>query len=222
MAGNEAVKVGLDEFLKILHEIHEDELRINYYGMLHIASRTTKQDALRQMFDELKTIMEDVFEVIEKPITVWNIAKLSSSEKRLDWAWKISSIDASRFTLLCIGLVNDGKLQEHIEDWIKNRQQAELDLQNTKGIEYSGEDHVFTNFEEAAEYLGLTPYQVIGVHIYKHFKAIESYCKIGTVKSESIISRIDDMRLYLALLYVMVDWINYPKPACSCACLKEP
>lgn len=78
---------------------------------------------------------------------------------------------------------------------------TELELNTTKGTEYcQGDAQVTVNFRRHAERLGLTPQQVWAVYFGKHLDMVENYVKTGQVLSEALRGRIEDMRLYLALL----------------------
>lgn len=80
----------------------------------------------------------------------------------------------------------------------------ELKLNGTKGKDYAGDEDALRNFKEAAAELGLTPEKVLGVYLHKHYSAIRTYIETGAVSSEGIEGRIDDARLYLALLEGLV------------------
>lgn len=85
-------------------------------------------------------------------------------------------------------------------------QQAELEASNTKGNEYSPRDDALSNFKQAAEALGLTPYQVLWIYMHKHWRAVTHFCRHGRVLScETLASRIMDLRLYLALLLALAE-----------------
>jgi hypothetical protein len=88
---------------------------------------------------------------------------------------------------------------------LERSHQRELALNNTKGKDYAGDEDALRNFKEAAAELGLTPEQVLGVYLHKHYAAIRSYIENGSVASEPIQGRIDDARLYLALLQGLVE-----------------
>jgi hypothetical protein len=75
-----------------------------------------------------------------------------------------------------------------------------LDLNNTKGSDYAGDEDALANFKEQAASLGLTPEAVWGVYAGKHWSAIMTFIRKGEVQSEPIEGRIDDLLLYLLLL----------------------
>ncbi len=63
---------------------------------------------------------------------------------------------------------------------------------------------VLSNFKEAADFCGITPMQVWGVHFFKQFSAVMRMVKNpdGT-PSESLDSRFADLRNYLQLGYAL-------------------
>ena len=74
------------------------------------------------------------------------------------------------------------------------------ELLNTKGKDYSANDDHFDNFKRQAEALGLKPEQVWAVYASKHWDAIMSFVRTGALASETIESRLLDLRNYLDLL----------------------
>lgn len=79
-----------------------------------------------------------------------------------------------------------------------------VDLNNKKGHDYAGDEDALANFKNHAAELGLTPEQIWGVYAGKHYDAIKTYVREGAVASEPIEGRIEDMILYLFLLYGLV------------------
>ncbi len=79
-----------------------------------------------------------------------------------------------------------------------------VNLNTTKGHDYSGDENVFSNFIRAGERRGLAPETVLGVYMDKHEDAINTYIRDGQVKSEPIEGRILDSILYRCLLLGMV------------------
>ena len=79
-------------------------------------------------------------------------------------------------------------------------------INRTKGVEYAGEEDALDNFKRHARELDLRPEQVWAVYASKHWDAIMSYVRTGTVLSdEGIEGRIDDAILYLYLLLGLVE-----------------
>jgi len=74
-----------------------------------------------------------------------------------------------------------------------------------KGNDYTmSRPNRLQNFDEAAEFLGLTPFQVLGVYLYKHVVSTFAFLTKGKVESERIEGRIIDCINYYLLLYKMV------------------
>lgn len=80
----------------------------------------------------------------------------------------------------------------------------EKEIGNTKAKEYT-QGNRLDNFKRLANELGLTSEQVWAVYFKKHVDAIMSYCKTGKVLSEDIRGRILDARVYLSLLWGLVE-----------------
>lgn len=78
------------------------------------------------------------------------------------------------------------------------------ELNNTKGHDYAGDSDALANFKKHGADLGLTPEQIWGVYAGKHYDAIRTFIREGDVASEPIQGRIEDMLLYLFLLYGLV------------------
>lgn len=100
------------------------------------------------------------------------------------------------------------------EGWLKNiyadpdfrLAMEECDkILSVKGHDYTqGSPNRLANFDEAADFLGLTPFRILGVYLYKHIVAVFSFLRHGRVESEPIEGRIHDVINYALLLYKMV------------------
>jgi hypothetical protein len=78
------------------------------------------------------------------------------------------------------------------------------DLLTNKGREYAGDYDALGNFK-AANDLGLTPEQKLGVLMDKHYSSIKSYIKHGKIFSnEPIEGRINDLINYAFLLRCLI------------------
>jgi len=76
---------------------------------------------------------------------------------------------------------------------------GESELHHSKGVEYASESDALANFKSAALELGVTPKQACGLYLHKHYTAIMHNARGGGVLSESIESRVRDLRLFAAL-----------------------
>ena len=84
--------------------------------------------------------------------------------------------------------------------------EKEIEIFTLKGNEYSGEINRFANFEKLADELNLHPLEIAWVYACKHKDSIATFIKDKTVYSnEDIISRINDLRNYLALIAGMIE-----------------
>lgn len=85
-------------------------------------------------------------------------------------------------------------------------------LLTLKGADYEVGNHAdadrkrLSNFYAEAETLGLTPFQVLGVYMHKHLRAIDNFLAKGKVESEPIEGRITDAVNYMLLLYKLVEY----------------
>lgn len=88
--------------------------------------------------------------------------------------------------------------------------QAIIDLNETKGADYSGAEDVLLQLREAASEVETSPERVWHVYFHKHLAAIRAYTLHGRVQSEPIEARIIDAILYLYLLLAMVKDAQCP------------
>jgi hypothetical protein len=82
-----------------------------------------------------------------------------------------------------------------------------LELRKVKGKDYSeSNEDILINFKKAADKFGMTPYQILGVYMDKHYCAILNYIKNnGQSESEPIEGRINDAINYLILLRGLIE-----------------
>jgi len=79
-------------------------------------------------------------------------------------------------------------------------------LRNAGQKEYAHDDSSpFANFERGAEDAGLDRKQVLWIYAMKHKDGIASYLKGHTSQREDVRGRINDLIVYLLLLYGMVN-----------------
>lgn len=83
------------------------------------------------------------------------------------------------------------------------------DIRNKKGMEYSGDEDLLSNFKRVAEITGATKYQVLLVYLSKHYDSICNAIKknpdFPEDGSEPLDSRIADLINYLGLLKCLRD-----------------
>lgn len=70
----------------------------------------------------------------------------------------------------------------------------------TKGKDYSGDEDRLLNFKRVASRLNITPIQVLGVYLYKHLDAMDTWFRTGELAGEPIEDKIIDIHAYLMLL----------------------
>ena len=66
--------------------------------------------------------------------------------------------------------------------------------------EYARTDNAFANFVRVAEYLSLRPEQVLLVYLLKHIDGISAWANGHRSQRENVRGRINDARVYLAIL----------------------
>ena len=69
-----------------------------------------------------------------------------------------------------------------------------------KGEDYAERCDVLANLKRGAAALGLSPVQVTGVFLQKHYDALMHFIRYGQVASEPVEERITDLHNYLYLL----------------------
>ena len=96
--------------------------------------------------------------------------------------------------------------QKTLNQLVQQAEERKLFLRIKKGEEYCrGSKDVLENFKRVAHGCGLTPMQAWFVYAHKHFDSIANYVRTGkTVSNETIISRIDDLEVYLNLFRGLV------------------
>lgn len=93
---------------------------------------------------------------------------------------------------------------EDMERLLSNLQVDEMAVWAGKNSDYASRGangYPFTNFDDIATDIGITPEQVLYIYMAKHLRAIRAYIIHGTLESgESLWGRIIDTRNYLAIL----------------------
>lgn len=85
-------------------------------------------------------------------------------------------------------------------------QSHEIEVYHQGQAEYANDpNNIFANFDRISTQLGLTREQVLLVYALKHWDGIVSYVNGHRSQREDIRGRIKDLRMYLALLWGMVD-----------------
>lgn len=85
-------------------------------------------------------------------------------------------------------------------------QSSEIEVCHQGQVEYANDpDNIFASFDRISSQLGLTREQVLLVYALKHWDGIVSYVNGHRSQREDIRGRIKDLRMYLALLWGMVD-----------------
>lgn len=96
--------------------------------------------------------------------------------------------------------------QSEMAELLKHIQQEEMEVREAGQAEYAHDSsNAFRNFEAIADYLGLDRKEVLLVYAIKHMDGIVSWVRGHTSQREDIRGRIKDLRMYLALLWGMVE-----------------
>lgn len=86
-----------------------------------------------------------------------------------------------------------------------------LEIQNTKGKDYTTDGDAFKDLNDEAEAMGVTVEQVLWIAMNKHYKAVRKFCKEGRVESEPIETRLMDLANYTSLIYAFIKERKEPK-----------
>ncbi len=96
---------------------------------------------------------------------------------------------------------------EEFDKLLNRIHEEEIAIGKTKGKEYTQGDRL-DNFKRLAQELNISPEKVLWVYLKKHMDSISNWVKAGETLSEPIESRILDARVYLALLWGLVEEKN--------------
>ena len=80
-----------------------------------------------------------------------------------------------------------------------------VDLQKTKGKDYTTEGDAYKDLCDEAEAMGITPEKVLWISMNKHYKAVRNFCKKGQTESEPIEDRLKDLANYTSLMAVLIE-----------------
>lgn len=78
-------------------------------------------------------------------------------------------------------------------------------IRETKGREYATEEDTLADFKEVAAEAGISPLQCWATYVKKHERAIDTFIREGSVKSEAIEGRILDVIVYHILLLGLIE-----------------
>lgn len=84
-------------------------------------------------------------------------------------------------------------------------QKKELEVSVAGRKEYAQDDDVFSNFNALARELGLDRKRILAVYAKKHWDGIMSYLRGHRSQRENVRGRIKDLRMYLAILWAMIE-----------------
>jgi hypothetical protein len=91
-------------------------------------------------------------------------------------------------------------------DLLVTIQRLESEVREAGQAEYAhGEQNCFANFDRISERLGIPPQKVLLTYATKHWDGITAYVNGHKSQREDIRGRIKDLRLYLALLWGMIE-----------------
>ena len=98
--------------------------------------------------------------------------------------------------------------EERFQELVKSMVKEEMDEHVRKSEDYADPkrtNDILDNFKAGAKELDTTPVKYLLVHMSKHIRAIQRYCRTGNVMSEAINNRIKDARNYFALLRALIE-----------------
>ena len=88
---------------------------------------------------------------------------------------------------------------------MKNMLDEELKLWGAGQKEYARSPNIFANFTRLGKSLEMPPEKILMVYATKHMDGIMSWINGHKSQREDVRGRINDLRVYLAILYLMVD-----------------
>ena len=112
------------------------------------------------------------------------------------WPWAVARKVEQKMETKLTG---DPDFDELLQECIKT-----LEI---KGGDYTvgaGDKDRLYNFRTAAAGFDITPEQALGVYLFKHWTAVQRFCKEGQVESEPIRGRLVDVINYCLLLHKMI------------------
>ena len=83
--------------------------------------------------------------------------------------------------------------------------ETEFELWKSGQKEYARSPNIFSNFTRLAETLNMKPEEILLVYSMKHLDGIISWINGHKSQREDVRGRINDLRVYLAILYLMVE-----------------
>jgi predicted patatin/cPLA2 family phospholipase len=90
---------------------------------------------------------------------------------------------------------------KHVEEFF----QCCIQLQKTKGKDYTTNGDAFKDLQDEADAMGITPEKVLWIAMNKHYKAVRNYCRLGQTQSEPIETRLMDLANYISLMWVLIN-----------------
>lgn len=92
---------------------------------------------------------------------------------------------------------------------MKEISDGSLEIMATKGLDYAtnGGTHgprVLTDVVELADTNGVSPATVLRIYLQKHLTAIQRAAAGSELKSEALLSRVQDAQNYLAMIYITI------------------
>ena len=91
--------------------------------------------------------------------------------------------------------------RQHVEEFFE----VCMDIQDSKGRDYTTDGDVFKDLKAEAEAMGITPEKVLWISMNKHYKAVRNFCKKGQTESEPIKGRLKDLANYVSLMAVLIE-----------------
>lgn len=84
-------------------------------------------------------------------------------------------------------------------------------IRETKGKEYATDEDTLADFFEVAAEAGITPLQCWLTYVQKHQRAISTFVREGSTKSEAIEDRVTDVIVYHVLLIGLLEDLGIVK-----------
>lgn len=99
----------------------------------------------------------------------------------------------------------EAMIYREFDQLLENIIQKEKEIGKSKGLEYTQGGDRLDNFKRIGKEITLDPKMVLWVYLKKHLDAITFFVRNGEVFSEDILGRILDARVYLSLLWGLIE-----------------
>lgn len=80
-----------------------------------------------------------------------------------------------------------------------------LDVLKERNDKYSRTDNPLANFEETAEFLGLSEHQALLPHLHKHYRALINSLNEDSPSMSAVLEHVTDIINYCIIAYIILE-----------------